>query len=510
MPRAGRAFRSNIPKIVPKMLLLFTFEEPSSGSRTTEKRPRPTSFTRPISSDATCATSFESRSASTNRSFIQMSSSSCCSPYRLRVVAGSRRTGNSFRIRGASPATRSRRRPRSGSNPPACCAIDTEGARRFSVLDVPSLEVVLEFFLPSIEVPPGTGEPVGEIREDLEILHALGPDIGELLVERLLPERVLPDRAAREESGGAALARDLHESPEDFEVGARAQHDPRHLRRAAQAVAILAQLLDVRGDFRVAGELRLQDIESEGAQDLGGPDDRVRLVVCERLLALVHGIRHRLAHEREVEASALLGHVPDDLHLVVDDLARRVRIEEDQEFRRAGAEPFDFLHAPSVEEGREPPVPLLLVARRLQGHEEARAAREDEPVDRGAHPELRVEQVAARDGREGLCDADLDRLHLRVGGGLRVLRMKHLLEAPPLVHRDHREAARVVRDLLEPTELADRNPQSSHPNDSQGGGAILTFAADYAIHLSVSRAPSSLGRRENPRNLRAPVVALSR
>src|SRR5947209_6603125 len=319
VPRAGRPFRSKIPKIVPKMLLLFTFEEPSSGSRTMEKRPRPTSFTWPISSDATCATSFESRSASTNRSFIQTSSSSCCSPYTLRVVAGSRRTGSSLRIRGTSPATRSRRRPRSGSNPPACCAIETEGARRFSVLDVPSLEVVLEFFLPSIEVPPGTGEPVSEVREGLEILHALGPDVGELLVERLLAERVLPDRAAREESGCAALARDLHESSEDLEVGARAQHDPRHLRRPAQAIAVLPQLLDVRRDFRVAGELRLQDIESEGAQDLGGPDDRVRLVVGERLLVLVHGIRHRLAYEREVDASALLGHVPEHLHGVVGD-----------------------------------------------------------------------------------------------------------------------------------------------------------------------------------------------
>src|SRR5256712_5388163 len=370
MPRAGRAFRSNIPKIVPKMLLLFTFEEPSSGSRTTEKRPRPTSFTRPISSDATCATSFESRSASTNRSFIQMSSSSCCSPYTLRVVAGSRRTGNCLRMRGARPATRSRRRPRSWSNPPACWASDTAGAGRFSVLDVPSLEVVLEFFLPSIEVPPGTGEPVSEVREGLEILHALGPDVGELLVERLLPERVLPDRAAREESGGAALARDLHESSEHFEVGARAQHDPRHLRRPAQAIAVLPQLLDVRRDFRVAGELRLQDIEAEGAQDLGGPDDRVGLVVRDSLPAHVPRERHRPAHEREVEASAILRHVPDDLHLGVDHLSRRVRIEENQEIRRARAEPFDLLHTPPIEEGREPPVPLLLVPPRLQGHEE--------------------------------------------------------------------------------------------------------------------------------------------
>src|SRR3989454_140159 len=378
-----------MPKMVPKMLLLFTFDEPSSGSRTTEKRPRPTSFTWPISSDATCATSFDARSASTNRSFIQTSSSSCCSPYTLRVVAGSRRTGNSLRIRGARPATRSRRRPRSGSNFPTCWASETAGVRRLPLLDVPSLEVVLEFFLPSVEVPPGSGKPVGEVREDLEILHALGPDVGELLVERLLPERVLPDRAAREESGGAALARDLHESPEDFEVGARAQHDPRHLRRPAQAIAVLAQLLDVRRDFRVAGGLRLQDIESE--------------------------------------------------------------------------------------EGREPPVPLLLVSGRLQGNEEARAAREDKPVDRGAYPELRVEEVAARDGREGLGDADLDRLHLRVRGGLRVLRMKHLLEAPPLVHRDHREAARVVRDLLEPTELANRNPHPRHLRIANVGG-LLTFA----------------------------------
>ena len=62
-------------------------------------------------------------------------------------------------------------------------------------------------------------------------------------------------------------------------------------------------------------------------------------MVGERLLVLVHGIRHRLAYEREVEASAFLGHVPDDLHLVVDDLPRGVGIEEDQEFRGARAEP---------------------------------------------------------------------------------------------------------------------------------------------------------------------------
>src|SRR2546426_1756403 len=329
-----------MPKMVPKMLLLFTFDEPSSGSRTTEKRPRPTSFTWPISSDATCATSFDARSASTNRSFIQTSSSSCCSPYTLRVLAGSRRTGNSLRIRGARPATRSRRRPRSGSNPPACWASDTAGAGRLPLLDVPSLEVVLEFFLPSVEVPPGTGEPVSEVREDLEILPALGPDVGELLVERLLPERVLPDRAAREESGGAALARDLHESSEDLEVGARAQHDPRHLRRPAQAIAVLAKLLDVRRDFRIAGELRLQDIESEGAQDLGGPDDRVRLIVRERLLGLVHGIRHRLAYEREVEAEAILGHLPDHLHPVGHGLPRGGGVGEDTEVRGPPAEPF--------------------------------------------------------------------------------------------------------------------------------------------------------------------------
>src|SRR5207245_10252735 len=90
-------------------------------------------------------------------------------------------------------------------------------------------------------------------------------------------------------------------------------------------------------------------------------------------------------------------------------------------------------------------------------------------------PEVRVEGVADRAGGEGLGDADLARLHLRVRGGLRVLRMKHLLEAPPLVHRDHREAARVVRDLLEPTELANRNPHPRHLRIANVGG-LLTFA----------------------------------
>src|SRR5256886_11874028 len=162
------------------MLLLFTFDDPSKGSRTTEKRPLPTSFTSPISSDATWDTSFDSRRASTNRSFIQTSSSSCCSPYTLRVAAGSRRIGSSCRIGVARPANRDNRRPRSRSTFPACSASGTSFGRRASVLDVPSLEVVLELVFASVEVPPGRRVPVGEILEGLEGLHSLRPDVAHL------------------------------------------------------------------------------------------------------------------------------------------------------------------------------------------------------------------------------------------------------------------------------------------------------------------------------------------
>src|SRR5438445_13664617 len=55
--------------------------------------------------------------------------------------------------------------------------------------------------------------------------------------------------------------------------------------------------------------------------------------------------------------------------------------------------------------------------------------------------------------------------------------MEHLLEAPPLVHGDHREAARVVRNLLKAAEFADRNSHPCHLDGSQRGGAVLTFAA---------------------------------
>src|SRR5437899_5458902 len=193
-PRAGRRAPSKIPKIVPKMLLLFTFEEPSSGSRTTENRPRPTSWTAPISSEATWDTSLDDFSASTKRSFIQTSSSSCCSPYTFRVAAGSRRIGSSRRIRLTRPANRDRRRPRSRSTFPAWSASVTFVPRRPSVLDVPSLEVVLQLLFSAVEVPPRTSMPVGEVRERLEIPHSLRPDVLHLRREGLLPERILPDR----------------------------------------------------------------------------------------------------------------------------------------------------------------------------------------------------------------------------------------------------------------------------------------------------------------------------
>src|SRR3989449_6139183 len=179
------------------MLLLRTFDEPSSGSRTTEKRPRPRSFTSPISSEATWATRFDSRHASTNRSFIQTWSWSCCPRYTLRLAAGSRRIGSSRRIRVTSPANRDNSRLRSRSTFPACSASVTSRRRGASVLDVPSLEVVLQLLFSSVEVPPRTGVPVGEVRERLEIPRSLRPDVLHLRRERLLAEGVLPDRAAR-------------------------------------------------------------------------------------------------------------------------------------------------------------------------------------------------------------------------------------------------------------------------------------------------------------------------
>src|SRR5438552_8195930 len=190
--------RSKIPKIVPKMLLLFTFEDPSRGSRTTENRPRPTSFTSPISSEATWATSFDPRSASTNSSFIQTSSSSCCSPYTLRVEAGSRRTGSSCRMRVARPAIADNRRPRSRSTSLAWSATAVPFGGRASELDVPSLEVVLDFLLASIEIPPRTRVPVGQVRQRMAVLHSRRTDVGHLRIERHLSQRVLPDHADRD------------------------------------------------------------------------------------------------------------------------------------------------------------------------------------------------------------------------------------------------------------------------------------------------------------------------
>src|SRR5439155_235323 len=212
------------------MLLLFTFEEPSSGSRTTENRPRPTSWTAPISSEATWDTSLDAFSASTKRSFIQTSSSSCCSPYTFRVAAGSRRIGSSPRIRVTSPAMCASNRDRSRSTFAACSASVTSVPRPSSVLDVPSVEVVLDLLLAAVEVPPRAGVAVGEVREDLEVLHALAVDVGHLGLERLLAEGVLPDRAAREEAGGPTLASDLDEPAERVRIeedqelgGARAE-----------------------------------------------------------------------------------------------------------------------------------------------------------------------------------------------------------------------------------------------------------------------------------------------
>src|SRR5438876_8868035 len=372
------------------MLLLRTFDEPSSGSRTTEKRPRPRSFTSPISSEATWATRFDSRHASTKRSFIQTSSSSCCSPYTLRLAAGSLRIGSSRRIRVTSPANRDSKTPRSRSTFPACSASVTSVRRRPSVLDVPSLEVISQPLFPPVEVPPRTRVLVGEVREGLEILHALRSHVFHLRREGLLSERVFPDRPAREESGGPAPARQFDEPPEDVEVGSRAQDDPGHFRRAAQALAVLPEFLGIGRYFRVAREFRLQDVDAKGTEGFRGPNDRVGLVVGKRLLGLVDRIRHGLAYEREVEPTALVRDRLDDVDLVVHDLPRGVRVEEDQELRGARAESLHLLDAPAVEEGREPPVAFLLVSGLLQRHEQARAAREHESIDHCGYAVLRV------------------------------------------------------------------------------------------------------------------------
>src|SRR5712692_10869251 len=332
------------------MLLLLTFEDPSRGSKTMENRPWPMLFTSPISSEATCATSFDCRRESTKRSFIQTSSSSCCSPYTFRVAAGSRRTGSSCRMRVVSPAIRDNRRPRSGSTFPACSASPIPFGRRASVLDVPSLEVVLELVLAPVEIPPRAAEPVGEVRQDLEVLHALGPNVGHLRLERLLPERVLPDRAAREEPGGASVARESDEPAEHVEVRPGAEDDPRQLRRATQPLAVLPQLVCVRGPLRVPRELGLQHVEPERGQDLRRSDDRVRLLVGELLLAHIDRVGHRLADEGQVETAALVRDGLHNLQLMVHDVPRCVRIEEEQQLRGARPESLHLLHGPVIEE----------------------------------------------------------------------------------------------------------------------------------------------------------------
>src|SRR2546427_12891438 len=209
------------------MLLLFTFDDPSSGSRTTENRPWPTSFTWPISSEATWATSFDSRRASTNRSFIQTSSSSCCSPYTLRVAAGSRRIGSSCRIGVARPAIRDNKRPISRSTLPACSASATSFVRRASVLDVPSLEVVLELVFASVEVPPGRRVPVREIREGLEVRHSLRSDVGQVGFEGIRPERMLRNLAGGEGPLGSSWGHEPDEPPEQVNVLSVAQDNTR-------------------------------------------------------------------------------------------------------------------------------------------------------------------------------------------------------------------------------------------------------------------------------------------
>src|SRR5919108_2713479 len=230
VPRAGSRWPSKTPKIVPKMLLLFTFEDPSRGSRTTAKRPRPTALTVPISSEATWPTNLDFASASTNRSFIQTSSSSCCSPYTLRVAAGSLRTGSSRRIRVARPATSARRRARSRSTFAACSARVTSVPRPSSVLDVPAFEVVPQPLSSAVEIPPRLRVLVREVREALEVRHGLGPDVGHLLVQGLLLERVLPDGPTGEEPRGSPAAREVDEPLEDVEVGTRGEDDPGDLR----------------------------------------------------------------------------------------------------------------------------------------------------------------------------------------------------------------------------------------------------------------------------------------
>src|SRR5436309_4264031 len=359
-------------------------------------------------------------------------------------------------------------RDRSRSTFAACSASVTSVPRPSSVLDVPSVEVVLDLLLAAVEVPPRAGVAVGEVREDLEVLHALALDVGHLALERLLAEGVLPDGPAREEAGGPALASDLDEPAEHVEIGARAEDDPGDLRRPADPLAILPEVVRVRRRVDVARELGLEDVDPHGTQDLRRADDRVRLVGRELRLRLVDRVGHRFADEREVELAALVRDGLHDLLLMVDDLAGRVRIEEDKELGGARAEALHLLHGAAVEERREPPVPFLLVPGGLHRDEQARPPREGEPIDRRPDAELRVEQIPARVGSQGARNPEFDGLHLRIGRSLRVLRMEHLLEAPPLVHRDHRETTGVVRNLLEAAELADRNTRHSNLRGWQG------------------------------------------
>ncbi len=192
-------------------------------------------------------------------------------------------------------------------------------------------------------------------------------------------------------------------------------------------------------DRRVVGELGLQDVAADRGQASCGLDDDPPARLAAERLALDKRERQRFHEERQVDLPAV-GRDAGHERLLVRGVGG-IGVVVHEELGGGRSHPLGLRDSPAVEDPADAGRRRTLVARRLDRHDQAGAARQRPVGDALGRADLWIEQRPGRDGGQRAHDGTLEVDHLVVGHGPGVVGAQLASQVLAVIEGEHAEGS---------------------------------------------------------------------